>query len=202
MLRSALARPAARRFFAAHAQSSLGTGLALLALPLLALDRFGSAMAVSAVLLPDLLPAIIIGPVVGVLVDRIGWRRCAATADVLRGIGFLAVMLAHTLPLMMAGAAVAGIGTALFHPAALAGLTQLGGEDRRAATLALFGAVDDAGGTVGPALGGLVLAVAAPAVLLGINAATYLVSALVIATIRALLVSSTEIGRASCRESV
>jgi len=75
MLRSALAGPAARRFFAAHAQSSLGTGLALLALPLLALDRFGSALAVSAVLLPDLLPAIVIGPVVGVLVDRLGWRR-------------------------------------------------------------------------------------------------------------------------------
>jgi hypothetical protein len=64
MLRSALARPEARRFFAAHAQSSLGTGLALLALPLLALDRFGSALAVSAVLLPDLLPAIVIGPLV------------------------------------------------------------------------------------------------------------------------------------------
>jgi hypothetical protein len=52
VLRGALATSAARRFFAAHAQSSLGTGLALLALPLIALDRFSSPMAVSAVLLP------------------------------------------------------------------------------------------------------------------------------------------------------
>ena len=69
MLRSALATSAARRFFAAHAQSSLGTGLALLALPLIAIDRFGSPMAISAVLLPELLPAIVVG------------RRNAAGAD-------------------------------------------------------------------------------------------------------------------------
>jgi MFS family permease len=81
MLRSAPASSAARRFFAAHAQWSLGTGLALLALPLLALDRFGSPMAVSAVLLPDLLPAIVLGPLVGALIDRAGWRRCAAIAE-------------------------------------------------------------------------------------------------------------------------
>ena len=183
MFRSALASPAARRFFAAHAQSSLGTGLALLALPLLALDRFGSALAVSAVLLPDLLPAIVLGPLVGALVDRLGWRRCAAAADLLRCLGFLTVMSAHSLGVMMAGAALTGVGTALFHPAALAGLTRLAGEDRRAATLSLFGVLDDAGGTLGTAVGGVILALAAPAALLGLNAVTYAFSALLIATL-------------------
>jgi hypothetical protein len=38
-------------------------------------------MAVSAVLLPDLLPAIVLGPLVGALIDRAGWRRCAAIAE-------------------------------------------------------------------------------------------------------------------------
>jgi MFS family permease len=181
VLRSALATPAARRFFAAHAQSALGTGLALLALPLLALDRFGSPLAVSAVLLPDLLPAIVLGPLVGAMVDRIGWRRCAVFAEVLRCLGFAVVVVAGSLPLMMLGALLAGVGSAVFSPSALASLTRLAGGERRAAALAVFGALDVAGTTVGPALGGALLAVAEPTALLGLNAVTYAVSALIIA---------------------
>ena len=183
MLRSALASSAARRFFAAHAQSSLGTGLALLALPLLALDRFGSPMAISAVLLPELLPAVVLGPLVGALIDRVGWRRCASVAEALRCVGFLVVMIAGSLPVMMVGALLAGVGSAMFSPAALAGLTRLAGVERRAPTLALFGALDDVGTTVGPALGGILLALVAPGALLGINAVTYAVSALIIASL-------------------
>jgi MFS family permease len=183
VLRSALATPAARRFFAAHAQSSLGTGLALLALPLIALDRFGSPMAVSAVLLPDLLPAILLGPLVGALVDRVGWRRCAAVAEVLRCVGFGVVVFASSLPLMMLGALLAGIGSALFSPSALASLTRIAGTDRRAASLAVFGALDDAGTTVGPALGGALLALVAPTALLGLNAVSYAISAAILFTL-------------------
>jgi MFS family permease len=184
MLRSALASRAARRFFAAHAQSSLGTGLALLALPLLALDRFGSPMAVSVVLLPDLLPSIVLGPLVGALVDRAGWRRCAAAAEALRCVGFAIVMFAGSLPVMVVGALLTGVGTAMFSPSALAGLTRLAGQERRGPTLALFGALDDMGTTLGPALGGILLAIVAPTALLGLNAVTYAISALAIATLR------------------
>ena len=81
MLRAALADAPSRRFFLAHAQSCLGSGLAYVALPLLAWDRFGSAWAVVAVLLPDLLPAIVLGPLLGALVDRVGWRDVRAARD-------------------------------------------------------------------------------------------------------------------------
>ena len=145
MFRAALAGSSARRFFAAHAQSCLGTGLANLALPLLAYDRFGSPWAVSAVLLPDLLPAILLGPLLGALVDRVGWRRCAAAADLLRAIAFVIVVAANSLPQMIVGATLAGLGTALFHPAAMAGLPQLAPGERRGAAMGLFGALDDLG---------------------------------------------------------
>jgi len=73
MIRAALADAPSRRFFAAHAQSCLGSGLAYVALPLLAYDRFGSAWAVVAVLLPDLLPAVVLGPLIGAsLMARFG----------------------------------------------------------------------------------------------------------------------------------
>ena len=59
MLRAALADAPSRRFFTAHAQSCLGSGLAHVVLPLMAYKHTGSAWAVTAVLIPDLLPAIV-----------------------------------------------------------------------------------------------------------------------------------------------
>ena len=34
-------------------------------------------------LVPDLLPSILFGPLLGALVDRVGWRTCAIAADLL-----------------------------------------------------------------------------------------------------------------------
>src|SRR3954453_10757890 len=153
MFREALAVPAARRFFIAHAQSCLGTGLAYVALPLLAYDRFETPWAVSAVLLPELLPAIVLGPLLGALVDRIGWRTCAVVADVLRMGAFLLIMTAGSLPTVMTGALIGGMGTALFSPAAPAGLPRLvDRDDSGAAVMGLYGAIDDIGLPAGPAL--------------------------------------------------
>src|SRR5918997_5054026 len=184
MLRSALADSASRRFFIAHAQSCLGSGLAYVALPLLAYDRFGSAWAVVAVLLPDLVPAIVLGPLLGALVDRLGWRACAIAADVLRCAAFVLLLWADGIGLMIAGAALAGLGTALFHPAALAGLPRLAPGDRRPAAMGLFGALDDLGLTLGPALAAALLFVLPTDGLLALNAFSFAVSGMLIAGIR------------------
>ena len=184
MLRSALADASSRRFFAAHAQSCLGSGLAYVALPLLAYDRFGSAWAVVAVLLPDLLPAVVLGPVIGALVDRWGWRPCAMLGDAIRCLAFLLLLFGDGIGLMIGGAALAGVGTALFGPAALAGLPQLAPGDRRPAAMGVFGALDDLGLTLGPALAALLLFVLPTDGLLALNAVSFGVSGLLIASIR------------------
>src|SRR3954468_4193230 len=184
--RQALAHPDARRFFAAHAQSCLGTGLAYVALPLLAYDRFETPWAVSAVLLPELLPAIVLGPLLGALVDRVGWRTCAVVADVLRMGAFLLIMTAGSLATVMIGALIVGMGPALFSPAALAGLPRLvDGDDSGAAAMGLYGAIDDIGLTAGPALAAVALAVVSPAFLMGVNAATFACSAVIMTTVAA-----------------
>jgi MFS family permease len=184
MLRAALADAPSRRFFLAHAQSCLGSGLAYVALPLLAWDRFGSAWAIVAVLLPDLLPAIVLGPLLGALVDRVGWRACSIASDILRCAAFALLLAGSSLPVMMAGALLAGLGTALFAPAALAGLPQLAPVERRPAMMGLFGALDDLGLTVGPALAALLLLIAPADGLLAVNAASFAISAIVIAGIQ------------------
>jgi MFS family permease len=184
MLRAALADAPSRRFFAAHAQSCLGSGLAYVALPLLAYDRFGSAWAVVAVLLPDLLPAVVLGPLIGALVDRWGWRACAMLGDAIRCLAFVLLLFGNGLELMIAGAALAGVGTALFGPAALAGLPRLAPGDRRPAAMGLFGALDDLGLTLGPALAALLLFVLPTDGLLALNAISFAVSGLAIASVR------------------
>lgn len=183
-MRKAIEGGAARRFFAAHAQSCLGSGLAHVALPLLAFDKTGSPWAVTAVLVPDLLPAIVLGPLLGAVVDRVGWRTCAVLADLLRAVAFGVIAVWGSLPALIAAAALAGTGTALFSPAALTGLGRLAPGERRPAALGLFGALDDIGLTAGPALAALLLAGLPAAALLGANGVSFAISALLIAGIR------------------
>jgi MFS family permease len=183
VLRAALADRASRRFFTAHGQSCLGSGLAHVALPLLAYDKTGSAWSITAVLIPDLLPAILFGPLLGAFVDRIGWRACAIVADLLRFVGFTVAVFAHSLPALVFAAALAGTGMALFAPAALAGVSRLAPGERRPPAIALYGALDDIGMTAGPALAAGLLAFTDPEVLLGVNAVTFAVSAVLLAGI-------------------
>jgi MFS family permease len=182
LLREAAPDGPSRRFFAAHAQSCFGTGIAHVALPLLAFEHSGTAWAVTAVLLPELLPAIVLGPVLGALVDRVGWRACAVGADVLRMGAFVVLAFTDSLAVMIVAAAVVGVGTALFMPSALAAVPQLVETRRRAPAMRLFGALDDLGLTAGPALAAALLAVVSPHVLLSLNAFTFGISALLIAS--------------------
>jgi MFS family permease len=181
VLRAAIADPASRRFFVAHAQSCLGSGLAHVVLPLLAYEHTGSAWAVTAVLVPDLLPAILVGPLLGALVDRVGWRTCAIAADVLRMIAFSLAMASDSLSLLVVSAALAGSGAALFTPAALTAVADLAPRERRPAALGLYGALDDVGLTAGPAMAIGLLAVVGPSVLLLANAVSFGLSALLLA---------------------
>ena len=51
---------------------------------------------------------------------------------------------------MIACALVAGIGTALFNPSALASLSQVARPEHRPAAMSLYSALDDIGLTLGP----------------------------------------------------
>ena len=180
---AALKTRGARRFFLAHAQSSLGSGIAIVGLPLLAYDHYHTPWALTAVLLCELLPAVLLGPLLGALADRMPRRTALVAADVLRMGAFGALALVPSLGLMIACALVAGIGAALFNPSALASLS-LAPVHIRPAAMSLFSALDDLGGTLGPALAGALLLVVDPHILMAINAGTFTLSAGLLATLR------------------
>ena len=169
-----------RPFLAASFQSSIGNAIGYIALLLLAYDLTHSAWAVSAVLLAEFVPAIALGPLFGALADRHPRRRLVVTADLLRCAAFVALAFAGSLAAIIGLALVAGLGGALYQPAAKSALPGLAGEHADRA-MGVLVASWSAAGMVGPGLGAGLLVVLSPASLMLVNAATFLVSAIVLA---------------------
>jgi MFS family permease len=172
--------PRARLFFVALTQSQLGTGAGYVALLLIAYDRYRSPWAVSLVLLADLLPAMVLGPLFGAVADRWSRRTCAVVADVLRAVAFSGIAFVDSFEATLALALVAGVGTGLFTPAALAGLPSLVERQRLPVANSIYGVTADLGFTVGPALAGAALLIASPEEVTVVNGATFLVSAVLL----------------------
>lgn len=176
----------ARLFFAVLLQSALGTGAGYVALLLIAYDRYGSPWAISLVLLAELLPAMLLGPVFGAFADRWSRKRCMVLADSLRAVAFLGVVAVDSFEATVLFAALAGIGTGLFNPAALASLPSVVDEPRRVpAVTSLYGVAGDFGFTGGFALSAsLLLLLGGPTGIMLLTATTFAISALLLARLR------------------
>lgn len=174
----------ARFFFLALAQSSIGTGAAYVALLLVAYERFRSPWAIGLILLADVLPAMLLGPVFGAVADRFSRRAAMILADVIRVAAFGGIALVDGFLPSLALALLAGVGTGLFTPAALSALPSVVEERRLPAASALYGAVMDLGFVTGPAIGALFLLAGGPEAILVFNAATFAASGLLLVAVR------------------
>jgi MFS family permease len=174
----------ARWFFAAHLQGGLGAAAGYIALMLLAYERIGSAWAATAVMLADLVPSMLLGPLMGALVDRTSRLGCAIASDVLRAAAFAGLMLSHGIAPMIALALLSGVGNSLFRPATSALLPSLVEDGHLTAANALYGMMRDAGQLLGPACAAGLLLLAGPELVIGINAVTFAVSAVLLLGLR------------------
>lgn len=174
----------ARWFFAAHLQGGVGVAAGYVALMLLAYERIGTAWAATAVLLADLLPAMLLGALLGGVIDRTSRLGCAVTADLVRAAAFAGLLFTHGIAPMLALALVAGLGNALFRPATNALLPSLVADESLPAANALYGVVRDGGQLAGPACAAGLLLLSGPGLVIGLNAATFAASALLLARLR------------------
>ena len=94
----------------------------------IAYERFSSPWAIGIVLIADLVPPMMLGPVFGAVADRWSRRTCAVVADVVRAVAFVGMVLVDGFVPTVAFALLAGVGTALFTPATLASLPSLVGK--------------------------------------------------------------------------
>ncbi|MFL5860031.1 MAG: MFS transporter [Solirubrobacteraceae bacterium] len=182
--------PGARPFhllLAGLATSSLGDWLYNVALLALVFGRTGSAAWVALTTAARVLPIVVLGPLGGVLADRLDRRRLLIGSDLVR-MGLmvaLAAVAAAALPILLipvlaAAATAAGIVT----PPCVATCTVRLVEDHELQRAnALRAAIGQGAIVAGPALGAAVLALTDPAAAILLNAGTFAVSAAAVVAI-------------------
>jgi MFS family permease len=177
--------PGFRRLFLATLASSVGTYLAVVALTVDVYNKSGGdANWVSALLIADFLPVIAIGLVFGPLLDRLPRRAILVAADLARTAVFCVLPFA-TSPAQIVGLALlAGVATSLFRPAVFAGLPNLVGDTHLPFANGLLQSAENLTWAVGAAAGGVLVKVAGTDAAYWLNAATYVISALLVLGIK------------------
>jgi MFS family permease len=193
--------PGFRLLFLSAFASSFGTLLAAVALAIDVKDRTDSGLWVGALMAVEFLPAILIGLLVGPLVDRLSRRGLMVAADLARAAVFCALPFVSSPGTIVGLAAVAGLATGFFRPAAVAGIPNLVPEDDLPAANALIQVIENVSWTVGPVIGGILTAAAGPHTSYWVNAGSFLVSAVLILRIpQRLLQSVTALTRGHWRD--
>jgi MFS family permease len=182
--------PSFRLLFFATLGSGLGTWLAAVALAVDVFDRTGSAAWVAGLLIADIVPAVAIGLALGPLLDRLSRRRLMIASDLVRVLVFVAVPFAGSATQIIALAAVSGFATGFFRPAVYAGLPNLVEERDLPRANSLLQTVENLTLAVGPPLGGAIVAAWGPDPAYWFNAATFLLSGVLVAAIPARLLQT------------
>jgi MFS family permease len=174
--------------YAANAVSLTGNVAALVAIPWFVLQTTGSATKTGVTAFAALLPVVLSGLFGGALVDRLGYRRTSVIADVASALAVAAIPLLHStiglefwqlvVLVFVGGLLDAPGGTArtslLPEVASRAGWSY----ERATGTTAV---VERASRLAGAPLAGVLIAVTGPTNVLWINAASFVVSAAVVA---------------------
>ncbi|HMM96496.1 MFS transporter [Phycicoccus sp.] len=171
-----------RRFWLARQVSVAGTLVTAVALPVLVYRLSGSASLTALVTLVEGLPYLLLGLFAGALADRLDRRRVMVAADVVSALAIGSVPVAHELGVLTVWhALVAGFlaqaSFVFFEGAAFGALPAIVGRSRLGAANAAiwgFGSLLDLGM---PMLAGVLLAAVHPAMLLGVDALSFLASA-------------------------
>ncbi|MCP3982020.1 MAG: MFS transporter [bacterium] len=174
--------PGFRSLFVARVISLLGDWFSLIAVIALLREVAGSnPKALSGLLILKLLPIFLAGPLAGVVADRFSRKAIMVITDLVRVVFVLGLFAAPHTPFPVgftyAMILLQVVASAFFEPARAAALPQLV-PDRHLGTANALGAVAwSMVFTLGSALGGLVTGWLGWRVALGLDAATYLVSA-------------------------
>jgi MFS family permease len=176
--------PGFRLLFLATLASSIGTWLAFVALVVDVFDRTEDASWVSALLIAEFLPLIVVGILAGRLIDRTSRRWLLVSADLFRVGVFCVLPFATSALQIVLLAFAAGLATSLFRPAVYAGLPNLVADRDLPQANGLLQTADNLTWALGSLAGGAIVAATSPDTAYWVNAVTFLVSALLISRIR------------------
>jgi MFS family permease len=176
--------PGFRLLFFATLASSIGTWLAFVALVVDVFDRTEDANWVSVLLIAEFLPLIVVGILAGRLIDRTSRRWLMVSADLFRVGAFCVLPFATSALQVVLLAFAAGTATSVFRPAVYAGLPNLVSDRDLPYANGLLQTADNLTWAMGALVGGALVAATSPDTAYWVNAATFLVSAILISRIR------------------
>lgn len=178
-----------RLLWLGQAASVLGDRVHQLAVLWWVLDRTASPAMVGAVMVATSVPMVLVGPFAGAIADRVDRRRLMLACDLLRLLltalmAWLALLGQLTVPLVLVLSVLLSAVGAVFMPASMALVPAVVEGDEVLRANSLQELTTQASGILGPALGGALVAALGAQAAFGLNAVTFLISALALFAIR------------------
>lgn len=174
-----------RRLFVARAASQWGDTFNTVAIVLLVYHLSGSGLSVAVTVVFEIIPVIALGFVAGALVDRLPRVAVMITVDVARAvIAALLAVFGHDLWVIYTAAFAMSSLTVFFNPAVSSVLPAVAGEKNLVGANSVIWSTAVISQIALAPLAGVLVATAGAGSAFGINAASFLVSALLLATIK------------------
>jgi MFS family permease len=183
------ANPAFVVFWSARTISFAGTGITSVVLPVLVYRLTGSAAEVAALTVLETGPYIVFGLFAGAFADRVNRKKMMVAWNAVAALllaSIPAAAAAHVLTMPQVFVVTFGIGTAFvwFDAANFGSVPALVDRAQLPAALSMIASSGTLALLLGPALGGLLLTFMPPPYALGFDAASYLISGVLLASIR------------------
>ena len=168
--------------------SFIGDYFVYLAIPIVVNRLTGSAMMVGLSLISSAIPALLLGPIAGVFVDRWDRRKTMIASDIIRAVLVLFCLLVHTREqvwIFYVAAFLMSCTSQFFFPSrgALLPLIVTASEDWLAAN-GMMQIIQTVGMIAGPSLAGFAIGLYGERVAFMVNSCGFIVSALAVLTIR------------------
>jgi len=175
------------RYWLAVVVSFLGDAMTITTVLFLIGTTVENPLLIGFVFVAQLLPAVILGPLIGPLIDKYSSRKMMIFSDVFRCFMVLSMILFVDKPLVLICLTLLqGIGTAFFEPARMASIPIIVGINRIPSGIALFQTTVAVIKLVGPVLAGLLLAFQSPSLVFILDASSYIISACLIFSLKIL----------------
>ncbi|MFC4619735.1 MFS transporter [Camelliibacillus cellulosilyticus] len=162
--------------------SVLGNGLYSIALMWYVMERTGSSLNLGISVICMTLPAVIFMAPAGVWADKNIKKPLLFLTDIIRGLIMVVLVIATSqdapLIVIYIGLAVASTATAFFSPAFSAAIPLVVPEEQLPKANAAFQFINRFSSIIGPAIGGMLIALTSEPFLFAINALTFFVSAI------------------------
>jgi MFS family permease len=175
-----------RRLFLAHSISRGGDAFNTVALVVLVFDLTGSGLGVAGAVMFEVLPVLLLGPIAGLAADRLPRRRLMVGADLFRAaVALVLVVMADSVGVAYAVAFGLSAGAVVFNPAAGSLLPEVVDEDDVVTANSTMWTAAVTGQIALAPLAGFVVAAWGVEIAFAINAATFVVSGLLLIGLRA-----------------